>query len=228
MKLKLNFSSVVAFFTSFITLFAFILAYNTPPLSGPFCRASNCYQYPYLDIASRFPRDYFWMFPAMIIAISYLVLMLVLSNRVNGKKKLLGQLTAIFASISSGVFLLTFYTQLTVVQSSLLKGETDGISLLTQFNPHGLFIALEEFGFLLMVLSFLAAGLAMTPKTKLEKWIKGIFIGCFLLTIISFAVISATMGLNREYYFEVAAYTFTWFTLILNGFLLFLLFKKEA
>lgn len=227
MKTKFNFNSGVALFTSVATLLAFILAYNTPPLSGPFCRAEKCFQYPYLDIASRFPRDYYWMIPAMVIAIAFLLLMLVLANRVEAKKKLLAQLTVIFASMSSFVFLLTFYTQLSVVQPSLLKNEADGISLLSQFNPHGLFIALEELGFIFMIISFLTAGLAMTVKTRLEKWIKGIFIGAFALTAISFVLISASMGLGREYYFEVAAYTLTWATLVVNGFLLFRLFKKE-
>ncbi len=35
-----------------------------------------------------------------------------------------------------------------------MKGEKEGISLLTQFNPHGIFIALKEVGYLLMSLSF--------------------------------------------------------------------------
>lgn len=224
---KVNFNSGVALFTSVLTLFTFVLAYNTPPLSGPFCRASSCYSYPYLDIASRFPRDYYWMIPAMVIAIAYLILMLILRNRAEEKKKLFGQLTVIFASMSTAVFLLTFYTQLSVIQPSLLKNEADGISLLTQFNPHGLFIALEELGFLLMVISFLFVGLSITAKTRLEKWIKGIFIGCFALTMISLVIILATMGLDREYYFEVVAYTFTWATLITNGFLMYRLFNRE-
>ncbi|HBG81241.1 TPA: hypothetical protein DDW69_00175 [candidate division CPR2 bacterium] len=227
MKTKLNLNSGVALFTSVLTLLTLILAYNTPPLSGPFCRAASCFQYPYLDIASRFPRDYYWMAPAMGIVVAYLILMLILSNRTEAKKKLFGQLTVIFASMSTAIFLLTFFTQLSVIQPSLLKGEADGISLLTQFNPHGLFIALEELGFLLMVASFLFVGLAMTVKTRLEKWIKGIFIGGFALTILSLVIILATMGLNREYFFEVAAYSLTWPTLIINGFLLFKLFKKD-
>jgi hypothetical protein len=29
-----------------------------------------------------------------------------------------------------------------------MNGETDGLSILTQYNPHGIFIALEEIGYL--------------------------------------------------------------------------------
>jgi len=225
---KLNFNSGVALFTSIATILTFVVAYNTPPLSGPFCKAVSCYQYPYLDIASRFPRDYYWIIPAMIVVFAYLVLMVILSNRVEEKKKLFGQITVIFASMSAAIFFVTYFTQIAVIQPALLKGETDGISLLTQFNPHGFFIAFEELGFLLMVISFLFAGLAMTTKTKLEKWIKGIFIGCFILTMTSLVIFLITMGLNREYLFEIAAYSFTWLALIINGILLYKLFNKEG
>lgn len=34
-----------------------------------------------------------------------------------------------------------------------MHGETEGITLLTQYNAHGIFIALEELGYLLMSLS---------------------------------------------------------------------------
>jgi len=220
-----KFSSGVAIFTSLITLFAFVIAYNTPPLSGPFCK-EECYQYPYLDITSRFPRDYYWMFPAMIVVLAYLILVICIKNRAESNKKLFGQIATIFASISTTIFLITFFTQLAVIQPSLLDGETDGISLLTQFNPHGLFIAMEELGFLLMSLSFFFIGLTFTVKDKLEKWIKWTFLSSFILTILSLILISIGLGLQREYFFEVAAYSFNWLALIINGFLLHKLFKK--
>ena len=223
---KLNFNSGFALFTSIATILTFIIAYNTPPLSGPFCRAASCFQYPYIDIASRFPRDYYWIIPAMVVVFAYLILMIILGNRTEEKKKLYGQITIIFASMSAAIFFVTYFTQLAVIQPSVLRGEADGVSLLTQFNPHGLFIALEELGFLLMIISFLFGGLAMTVRTKLEKWVRRIFVGSFVLTVFSLIVILATMGLDREYYFEIAAYTFTWLTLIVNGLLLFKFFSR--
>jgi hypothetical protein len=38
---------------------------------------------------------------------------------------------------------------------SLMNGQAQGIALLTQYNPYGVFIVLEELGYLLMSLSFL-------------------------------------------------------------------------
>lgn len=220
-----RFSAGVALFLSLVTLFAFVVAYNTPPLSGPFC-AEGCFQYPYLDITSRFPRDYYWMFPAMIVVIAYLILMICIKNYAEKGKQIFGQIAAFLASISSSIFLIAFFTQLAVVQPSLLRGEADGISLITQFNPHGLFIAMEELGFLLMSLSFLFAGLTFGAKDRLQKWIKWIFISSFILTILSLILISINYGIKREYLFEVAAYTFNWLALIINGFLLFKFFSN--
>lgn len=58
---------ISALATTVLTIITFGIAIATPPLAGPFC-TGECYAYPYLDIASRFPRDYYWMYPAMFIA----------------------------------------------------------------------------------------------------------------------------------------------------------------
>jgi len=49
---------------------------------------------------------------------------------------------------------------LTVVQTCLPKGEVDGLSLWSQYNPHGLFIGLEDAGYLSMGVAFLFAAAA--------------------------------------------------------------------
>jgi hypothetical protein len=40
---------------------------------------------------------------------------------------------------------------------SLLKGEVGNLSLLSQYNPHGLFIALEDTSYLIMAVALLLA-----------------------------------------------------------------------
>jgi hypothetical protein len=54
----------------------------------------------------------------------------------------------VFAIISCTFLVGDYFIQISVKQPSLLKGETDGISLLTQYNPHGIFIVLEEVSYL--------------------------------------------------------------------------------
>ena len=62
--------SVVLGILTFVT---FVIAVATPPLSGPYCTGS-CFTYPFDGIASRFPRDYYWMVPAILLSISHILL----------------------------------------------------------------------------------------------------------------------------------------------------------
>src|SRR5687767_9742646 len=74
--------------TGVSTTVTFALAIATPPLSGPICKAA-CFDYPYTDVAARFPRDYHWMFPAMLATLLYLAFMIALQARPAGHGRLL-------------------------------------------------------------------------------------------------------------------------------------------
>ena len=62
-----------AILAAVLTLGTFVLAFLTPPLSGPGCQA-GCFPYPYTDIAARFPRDYLWMYPAILVSFVFVSL----------------------------------------------------------------------------------------------------------------------------------------------------------
>ena len=49
--------------------------------------------------------------------------------------------------VAAAVLLIDYFVQATVLQPSLVKGQLDGWALLTQYNPNGVFIALEELGY---------------------------------------------------------------------------------
>lgn len=59
-----RFGHRVALAAGTMTLATFAVAIATPPLSGQLCKV-GCVAYPYLDVASRFPRDYYWLFGAI-------------------------------------------------------------------------------------------------------------------------------------------------------------------
>lgn len=221
---KLGFYSSIS--TAVLTLITFGVAILTPPLSGPYCKAVSCYVYPYLDIALRFPRDYYWMYPAMLMMISYLVLMVCIHRWASQEKKIYSLIGLIFVSMSTLILVADYFVQVSIIQPSLLSGETDGISMLTQYNPHGIFIVLEELGFMLMSTSFLFMAFVFSDG-KLEKAIRWTFITAFALTIVSFIAYSILYGINREYRFEVASISFNWLALIVSSVLLAVIFKKE-
>jgi hypothetical protein len=108
-----------------------------------------------------------------------------------------------------------------------MNQETDGIALLTQYNAHGIFIVLEELGYLLMSLSFLFLAPVFTNKGRLASVVRWVFIAGFILTMVFLAVISINYGLAREDRFEIADISIDWLVLLINGVLLSLLFRRQ-
>jgi hypothetical protein len=71
-------SNLVGFYsailTTAITIVTFSIAMTAVPISGAFC-PEGCIEYPYLDTISQFPKDYLWMFPAILLILLYMILM---------------------------------------------------------------------------------------------------------------------------------------------------------
>lgn len=224
-----NNANLLGFYTSMLTtvltVVTFGIAVFTPPISGPFC-VENCIEYPFLDIISRFPRDYIWMYPAILLMIIYVIFMVCIHDYAAYDKKIYSQIGLSIAQISATILILNYFVQVTVIQPSIINGETDGISILTQYNPHGLFIALEEIGYILMSLAFFCVSPVFSKSTKLDRSIRRIFILCFVLTLISLITITSKYGINREYRFEVLVIMIDWIVLLVSGILLSLIFKK--
>ncbi len=221
-----KFGYYISIITTFVTVITFAIAIGTPPLSGPFCIGS-CFEYPFTDIAERFPRDYYWMYTAIILSISYFIMMVTLFQIIPQNKKLFGMLGVSFALMATLILITDYFIQVSVIQPSILAGETDGISLLTQFNPHGVFIVLEEIGFLFMIISFFAFFPIFSGANRLENGIKWTTIISFILAVVTFAWISIVYGIHREYRFEVFIISITWLELIIISILLAIYFKQK-
>ncbi len=215
----------VSLLTVVLTVVTFAIGLSTPPLSGPSC-ADSCFEYPYLDIASRFPRDYLWMYPAMVLTLIYVVLMACIHSYASADKKIWGQIGLSIALLAVAMLIADYFIQVSVIQPSLERGETDGLALLTQYNPHGIFIALEDAGYWLMSISFLCAAPVFSRSDRVERAVRWIFITSFLLVTIAFVVISVVYGVDREYRFEVVAISIDWLALIVSGVLLSIVFRR--
>jgi predicted signal transduction protein with EAL and GGDEF domain len=211
---------------SILTSLTLGIAFFTPPVSGPNC-TGLCVEYPYLGIISRFPRDYFWMYPAMLMMICFVVLMVSVHYYASTEKKTFSMIALAFSLISASAIIIDYYIQVTVIQPSLINGESDGIAILCQYNPHGIFIALEEIGYIMMSLAFLFAVPVFSKKIKTEKTMHWVFITSFSLAVASLIIYSLLYGIMREYRFEVAIITINFITLIITGILLSKLFKRS-
>ena len=166
------------------------------------------------------------MYPAILLVLVYYILMVSIHHYASEDKKIFSHVGLSFALFSTATFVIDYFVQVSVIQPSLLLGETDGVAMLSQFNGHGIFIVLEEIGFFMMSLSMLFIAPVFAGRTKVEQAIRLLFISCFVLTVLSFALYSAFYGIFREYRFEVAAITINWLTLIASGILLSIVFKR--
>ena len=209
-----------------MTLVTFGLAITAVPNSGAGC-LENCFEYPYLDTLSEFPRDYLWMPPAMILIVVYVVLVASIHAYASPQKKVYSQIGLSFALIAAGVLLGDYFVQFSVVPINLMNGQTEGIALLTQYNPYGVFIVLEELGYLLMSLSFVFLAPVFVKEGRLATAIRWIFVAGFAVTVTFLVAISAYYGLERMDRFEIAAISIAWLVLLINGVLLGFLFRRR-
>lgn len=204
---------------------ALAIAIATPPISGPFCR-SGCVSYPYAGVAAFVPHDYIWMYPGILLTPLFVVLVASIHSYARPDKKVFSRIALSFALISAVAITMDYFIQLTVIQPSLLKGETEGLALFSQYNPHGVFIALEDLGYLMMSLAFLFMAGAFAGNEGLLRAIRWLFILGALLVFAAFIVLSLVFGNNLEYRFEVFVITINWIILIAAGVLLAALFRR--
>ncbi|MCF6344423.1 MAG: hypothetical protein L3J15_07120 [Devosiaceae bacterium] len=147
--LTLIFGYFISIGTTALTLLTFGFALIAVPIAGKFC-PQDCISYPYLDILEQFPKDYLWMYPAMVLTLVFVALVAAIHQATATDTKIFTLIGLCFAVMSSTILVLDYFVQVSVIQPSLELGETEGISLLTMYNEHGVFIALEDIGYLLM------------------------------------------------------------------------------
>jgi hypothetical protein len=129
------------------------------------CRLERCVAAPYTDVAAFVPRDYWWMYPALVLQVAFLVLVAAIAAAglrrrpaapppapARWGRPALAAVT--FTVLGAGMLVAGYGLQLFVAQPSFLAGETAGLELLSQYNPHGLFIGLENLGYAAQAVGF--------------------------------------------------------------------------
>ncbi len=207
------------------TAFFFLLGISTPARSGPFCTVS-CIHFPYVSGLSAFiPADYVWLYPGFLLAPIFVVLMASIHQYALADKKIFSQIGLLFALTYATAIIIDYFIQFAVVEPSILSGESTGLSLFTQYNPHGLFIALEGVGYLMMS----TALLFMAPvfvRGRLQRTIRWLYVSSFVFAASAFLVLSM-LGYDIVA-FEVAILTANWIVLMASGALLALLFRRAG
>lgn len=214
-----------AVLTVVITAVFSVIAIATPARSGPFCATWGCVAYPYTDVAQYIPGDYFWLVPGILLAPTFVVLFACIHSCAPEEKKLFSPIALSFAVVYAVIIMMDYFVQFTIVIPSLQSGETAGLSLFTQYNPHGFFIAGEALGYLMMSVAFLLAA-PLFVKGRAENAVRWVCTLNFVLAGISF------LGLwvlkNDLVAFEVTVLMINWIVLIVSGALLSVVFRHIA
>ena len=196
----------------------------TPPRSGPFCGAA-CVAYPYVDVSRFIPGDYLWLVPGMVLAALVVVLVACIHSYAPAARRTFSGAAQAFAVAYAVVIVLDYFTQLAVVVPSLQSGQTQGLSLFTQYNPHGFFIALEAVGYLMLSSTLLFAAAVFT-RGRSERAVRWLFSLSFGLAVVAFVGLYL---LRRDLVaFEVAILVINWIALIPGGVLLSVVFRRGS
>jgi hypothetical protein len=106
-----------------------------------------------------------------------------------------------------------------------LSGETAGLALFTQYNPHGILVALESLAYLIMNGAFLFVA-AVFAGGRLERALRWLYVASFVAALGSFVGLSL-LGYSIVT-FEVAIITINCIVLIVSGSLLSVVFKRAG
>ena len=180
-------------------------------------------QYPYVLSTIR-PIDYGVWIPGFLIAPILVVLIACIHFQAPANKKIFSQIGLSFALIYAGIITADYFIQLTVILPSILNNETEGLALFSMYNPHGLLVALESLGYLMMNTALLVIAAVFAGRSRVERAIRWLFVIGFVLAVGSFSVI--TLAGYEIVYFEIAIITINVIVLIASGALLSLFFKR--
>jgi hypothetical protein len=217
----------VAIWTAVLAAISLVMAVTTLPRSGPYCQ-SGCVGYPYTDAAAFVPRDYLWMYPAIVLTLLALVLVECIHSQLPPSRELLSRIGVAFTIMGGAILVVDYAIQLTFIQLALLIGETEGLSPWTQYNPHGIFIALENVGYALFNVAYVFIGVAMLRMpTRLWRAAGWIFALGGALTVMLLVFYGGFYRVRLDYRFEVTAILITWLVLIVAPVLLSIAFLRR-
>jgi hypothetical protein len=161
------------------------------------------------------------MYPAIVLTLLIIVLMQCIHYEIEPSRRVLSGIGLTFSAVGAGTLIIDYAVQLTFIQPALVLSEADGMSPWSQYNPHGVFIALENVGYGLLNLAFLFTGIAMLrTASRLGRAAAWILAAGGGLTLALLVLYSAFYRVRLDYRFEVTAIGVTWLVLIIAPVLL--------
>jgi hypothetical protein len=126
-----------------------------------------------LFVASFQPIQMLSLIPSLLLAPTFVVLMVSLHYYASPDKKIWSHLGIAFALIYAVMASINYITQLTVVRLSILNKETDGLAMFVMGNSHSIFWALaSSYAFMNLAMLFAAP---VFDGGRLERAIRWLF-----------------------------------------------------
>ncbi len=114
------------------------------------------------------------LIPSLLLAPTFVVLMVCLHSYAPNAKKIWSQVGLSFAIVYATMACINYVVQLTVVRLSILNREVDGLAMFVMGNPHSIFWALMlDYVFMNLAMLFAAP---IFEGGKLERWIRWLFL----------------------------------------------------
>lgn len=215
--------------TAVAATLALAIGVFTPPRGGVLC-TSGCIPYPYTGAAPYVVGDSIWIYPAIVMALGFVAVAASLHELAPPGGRLAGLVALAFAVLAAGLLVGDYFVHLMVVVPSLARGEGAAMATLSMYNPHGIFIALENGGYFLLGVAFLATAVAVADADtgRLGRAARWVFLVAGILAVGGLAVFVAFFGSDLDVRYEVAAISIDYLGLAIGGALLAVLFRRPS
>lgn len=129
--------------------------------------------------------DFGGYFVCMLLAMGYIMLVAGFCEECEESRRAAARTGMAFAVIYAVLILLVYFAQTTTVR---LDGLNEQATAILDYSRGGLFFSYDLLGYGMMALSTFFVGLTIKPKSKPDKWLKGLmllhgafFFGCFIM-----------------------------------------------
>lgn len=214
--------------TSALGLVTAVIGFTTPPRSGPMCRLDSCVTWPYTEVAAFVPRDYLWLYPALALQAAFLLLVAAVASRALASRPVPALAAVSFAVVGSALLVADYGLQLFVVQPSLLADEAAGLALLSQYNPHGVFIGLENLGYSTVAAGLVFLGVTLDGLDRPARVARWVLLGGGALTWVALVGLTSGYGVELGYRFELVAISVFWLVAVIAGAALAVTFHRAG
>lgn len=213
-----TFTRQVGLWSAILTAILAALSFSIAIFATPLNTYPHPYTPPFIFI------DFAWLIPAFLLLPAFVALTAAVHSSAPAERQVFGRIALSFAIISAVVLMADFFVQWTVVLPSTLAGETGGLGLFTQYNPHGLFVALEALGYVAMSAAFLFLA-PLFSGDRLRTAVRWLFVAGFVLA--TGALVGTSLAGADIVVFEVIVITIDWAVLIVAGILIARVFLRE-